>query len=331
MVIGLIVIATITIGVKVDVDRTLVEGSELLKPTLLGWQLLYILPVAVLTNDFFLASFWLRTFSSRTDKDLRLGTTMATAIILCILTLVGCTGLIAIWSHSLPEDEIAESGSIAFFLLLERLPSWVVGIVLVMVVTLSTAAFDSLQSAMVSAGSNDLFRNRLNIWIIRGIVVLLIFPTVVIALKAPSVLQIFLITDLVSAATIPTLCFGLMDRFYWWRGFEVVVGGLGGLLTVFIFGVIYYGNAQQGAELMILQQGLYSNDWSAFGAFVAAPVGSLLWGFGALGLRLGFQWLMAKKNGRRFDALDQPIKRSSSHDTDVPPENLVSTQAGKFF
>jgi hypothetical protein len=43
-----------------------------------------------------------------------------------------------------------------------------VGIVLVMVVSLSTAAFDSFQSAMVSTASNDLFRNKLNIWWVRG-------------------------------------------------------------------------------------------------------------------------------------------------------------------
>lgn len=330
MVVLLVIIATITVGVKTDVQKDLVKDSPLLEASLLGWQLMYILPVAVLTNDFFLSSFWLRTFSSKTDKDLWIGTSMATAIILCILTLVGATGLIAAWSGLLGDEE--GSGSISFFLLLASLPNWVVGIVLVMVVTLSTAAFDSLQSAMVSSASNDLFRNKLNIWYIRGMVVLIIFPIVVLALKAPSILQIYLITDLVSAATIPVLVLGLIDRFYWWRGFEVVIGGLGGLLTVWIFGTIYYGSAKQGGELLLVQNGLYANDWAAFGAFVAAPVGSLLWGFGALSVRLAFQWVMAKKQGRRFDALDRPprIERSTSPETDHD-QHLVSSTTGKFF
>jgi len=175
-----------------------------------------------------------------------------------------------------------------------------------MVVSLSTAAFDSFQSAMVSTFSNDFCRNKLNIWWIRGAVVLIIVPVVVLALKAPSILQIYLISDLVSASTIPVLVIGLSDRFYWWRGFEVVVGGLGGILTVFIFGTIYFGNALDGAKLILLEQGLYGNDWSAFGAFVAAPVGGLLWGIGALGLRLSFQFVHAKVKGHRFDALDRP-------------------------
>jgi len=129
---------------------------------------------------------------------------------------------------------------------------------------------------------------------------------VVLALKAPSILQIYLISDLFSAASIPVLVIGLSDKFYWWRGFEVVVGGLGGILTVFIFGTIYYGNAQAGADLILLEGGLYADDWSVFGAFVAAPVGGLLWGLGALAVRLSFQFVTAKIKGQRFDALDRP-------------------------
>ncbi|KAK4168567.1 hypothetical protein QBC43DRAFT_358356 [Cladorrhinum sp. PSN259] len=308
MVVGLIIIATITIGVETKIDTSLIESSGLTKASLLGWQLLYILPVAILTNDFFLSHFWLRTFASKTDKDLWIGVSIATVAVLIIITLVGSTGLIAAWSgvYPGPDPENPVDGSVAFFALLEQLPGWVVGIVLVMVVTLSTSAFDSFQSAMVTSISNDVFRNRLNIWLIRLGVVLIMIPVVVIAIRAPSILQIYLISDLVSAATIPVLVIGLWEKAYWWRGFEVVVGGLGGLLTVFIFGTIYYGNAQQGAELMLLQQGLFTGDWGCFGAFVAAPIGGLLWGFGALALRLSVQFVIAKRKGVRFDALDKP-------------------------
>jgi Na+/proline symporter len=337
MICGLIIIATITIGVKTEIQPELVAQSGLLEPNLIGWQLLYILPVAILTNDFFLSNFWLRTFASKTDKDLWYGVSAASIVVLIVLTLVGCTGLIAAWSGAWTEDQ---DGSISFFLLLEQLPSWVVGIVLVMSVALSTAAFDSLQSAMVSSASNDLFRNRLNVWWIRGAVVLIIIPTVVLALKASSILQIYLITDLLSAAAIPVLVLGLSARCYWWRGFEVLVGGLGGILTVFIFGVIYYGDARSGAELLLLEEGLYTGDWGAFGAFVAAPVGGLLWGFGALGLRLGFQYVRARVTGQRFDALDRPVE-AAGQDQEWRPEGeedeinsevaINSKSTGKFF
>ena len=216
-------------------------------------------------------------------------------------------------------------GSIAFFLLLGQLPSWVVGIVIVMTVALSTAAFDSFQSAIVSTGSNDIFRNRLNFWYIRAAVVLIIVPAVVVALKSPSILQIYLISDLVSAASIPVLVIGLSSRCYWWRGFEVVVGGLGGIFTIFLYGLVYYqGDARKAGNLILLEEGLYNNNWSAFGkaksfgkslttllnsligAFMAAPIGGLLWGFGAFAVRLAIQYANAKIKGHRFDALDKP-------------------------
>ncbi len=263
MVVGLIIIGVITVGVETKIDTSSIGPSGLLDSSVLGWQLIYILPVAILTNDFFVSGFWLRTFASKTDKDLWIGVSIATAVVTCILTLVGSAGLLAAWSGAYQIG--SGNGYLSFFLLLSQLPAWVVGIVLVMVVSLSTASFDSLQSAMVSTGSNDLFRNKLNLWWIKFSVVLIIVPVVVVALKSPDILQIYLISDLVSAAVVPVLVIGLWERAYWWRGFEVVVGGLGGILTVFIFGTIYYGNAQDGAKLMLLENGLYADDWGAFG------------------------------------------------------------------
>lgn len=333
--IGLIIVATITIGARTHIDPALVASSGLTEPNLLGWQLLYIFPVAVLTNDFFLSNFWLRTFASKTDRDLWIGVSMACAAVLVILTLVGMTGCIAAWSGAWPGDP-AQDGSVALFLLLEQLPAWVVGIVLVMAVSLSTASFDSLQSAMVSSAANDLFRNRINIWLIRAAVVGVIVPTVVIALKAPSILQIYLISDLLSASTIPVLCMGLSDRLYWWRGFEVVAGGLGGILCVFIFGTVYYGDAQRGASLILLEAGLYEGDWGAFGAFVAAPFGGLLFGLVACAARIGFQYVWAKRKGVRFEALDRPVSRdedSIGDRVDIVRDDSAATskQVGKFF
>ncbi|RMZ12823.1 hypothetical protein D0864_00601 [Hortaea werneckii] len=311
MIIGLIIIATITFGTEVNINRDLIPISNYLEPTKLGWQLIYILPVAILTNDFFLSGFWMRTFAAKTDKDLWIGVSIATVVVLIILVLVGIGGLLAGWSGVLGNPPVPSG--IELFQLLQQLPAWVVGIVLVMVVSLSTAAFDSLQSAIISTGSNDLFRNKLNVWYIRALVVVLFVPTVVIALKSPSVLRIYLISDLISAAVIPVLVIGLSSKCYWWRGFEVVVGGLGGILTVFLFGLVFYnGDSVAAGKLLILSEGLYVDDWSAFGAFVAAPVGGLVWATAAFVLRISAQWFMAKRKGTRFDSFDKPAAPDAS-------------------
>ena len=345
MVVGLIVIGCITVGVETNIQYHLIEDSGYLNASLLGWQLIYILPVAILTNDFFISGFWLRTFAAKTDRDLWIGVSIATVAVAIILTLVGVSGLLAGWSGALGDPP--EQSSIAFFLLLDQLPGWVVGIVLVMTVSLSTAAFDSLQSGMVSTGSNDIFRNKLNFWFIRAAVVIIIVPVVVVAIKSPSVLQIYLISDLISASSIPCLVIGLNDRCYAWRGFEVVVGGLGGILTIFLFGLVYYdGDARQAGNLILLEQGLYANDWSAFGAFVAAPVGGLLWALAAFAGRLGLLWIVAKVKHQPFTALDRPAREVSpgfyTGATDVSESQDVYTDEdgversevktkGKFF
>jgi Na+/proline symporter len=98
MVVLLIIIASITVGVETHISRSAITSSGLLDATLLGWQLIYILPVAILTNDFFISGFWMRTFASKTDKDLYIGVGIATVALTIILTLVGITGLLAAWS-----------------------------------------------------------------------------------------------------------------------------------------------------------------------------------------------------------------------------------------
>lgn len=345
MVLLFVVVGLISVGVTVDIDRNLIAESNYLNANLLGWQLLYILPVAILTNDFFLSNFWMRAFAAKTDKDLWIGVSIAAVVVVIITTVIGVSGLLAGWSGVLGVPPVPTG--IELFNLLERLPAWVVGIILVMVVTLSTSAFDSFQSALISTGSNDLFRNKLNIWVIRAIVVVAIVPTVVVALKSPSVLQIYLISDLISASIIPCLVIGLSSRAYFWRGFEVVVGGFGGILTVFFFGLVYYdGDASKAGNLLILSEGLYASDWSAFGAFVAAPVGGLLFAFAAFCSRICVLWVMAKAGGYRFAAFDRPAapdaafepmerhsvdRADSSSDRPMGVEGSVVDVKGKFF
>jgi len=55
MVLLLVFVSIICVGVETKIDTSLIDSSGLTKPSLLGWQLIYILPVAILTNDFFLS------------------------------------------------------------------------------------------------------------------------------------------------------------------------------------------------------------------------------------------------------------------------------------
>ncbi len=83
-----------------------------------------------------------------------------------------------------------------------------------------------------------------------------------------------------------------------------------------------------------------SND---VGAFLAAPIGGLLWGFGAFTMRISVQWMLAKVRGHRFDAFDRPPAadpsfftgpRERSFDENEPdPVTVAETPSlkGKFL
>ncbi|KAL6451727.1 dur3-1 Probable urea active transporter 1 [Candida maltosa Xu316] len=300
-----------------------VGPSGLLKANKLGWQLVYILFVAILTNDCFMSGFWLRTFASRSDKDLWIGTSIAAVVVFVVCTLVGTPGFLAVWSGDLTVGD--ENGYNAFFILLEKMPRWLVAFVIIFCIVLSTCTFDSLQSAMVSTISNDIFRNKLHTNYVRGMLVLLMVPIVVLAVKvANNILQIYLIADLVSAAVIPSVFLGLADAWFWFlTGFDVMVGGFGALLGVFVFGTVYYGSAREGGKLLLIWNGIYdSEDWGAFGAFVIAPVGGTIFTLICAALRLGALYLYSKVSGSEFTALDRPETVIVEHE---PSKGLSQT------
>lgn len=165
---------------------------------------------------------------------------------------------------------------------------------------------------MVSTASEELFRNKLPLLWVRGMVVLVIVPVIVVAIKSPSILQIFLISNLAASAAVPSVFLGLSTKFYFIQGFEVVCGGLGGIFSVWVFGMIFYhGDAIAAGKLIILAS-LYAPDWSAFGAFLVAPVAGLLITFAACTLRLGVRYTACKSRGERFDGLDRPTEPPSA-------------------
>lgn len=307
IVVILIIICSAGMGSYIHIDSSLIGPSKLLDANKVGWQLVYILFVAIVTNDCFMAGFWLRTFASKSDKDLWIGTSIAAFVTFVLCTLVGTTGFLAVWTGDLQVND--PNGANAFFILLDKMPRWILAFVLIFIITLSTCTFDSLQSAMVSTISNDVFRNKMKLIYVRVMVFLIMVPIVVLAVKlVDDILKIYLIADLVSAAVIPAIFLGLSDSYFWFlRGFDVMVGGFGALLGVFVFGTVYYGNARDGAKLLLVWNGLYDpEDWGPFGAFVITPVGGIIFTLMSAGLRIGFWWTVSKVRGTRFTALDRP-------------------------
>jgi Na+/proline symporter len=280
-----ITVAAIAVGVNIDIDPAIVQSSQVLEANSIGGQLWYILPVSLIFSQFFNQGFWQRAFASKDDKALYWSIGIATVPLFAVCFLVGMTGALAWWAGLFNGVTDEDDGSLNFFYILATLPNWVQGFVLVLSSALTSSAYDTFQSAQISTIYNDVFLGRLNIWICRAILVGINVPSVILAVKNIDILTVFLIADIGAAAILPGALLGLSPKLYFLNGFDVFCGGVGGFLTVFIFGTIFYGNAYQGISLIVLPEGLYTTDYSTLGAFFAAPLGSLGWTFAAFGAR----------------------------------------------
>ncbi|GME87621.1 hypothetical protein B5S28_g3351 [[Candida] boidinii] len=323
-----LIIGTIAYGCSIHIDMDIKRATEgfLLGSNKMGWMLLYILLVAIVTNDCFLSGFWLRTFAAKTDRDLFVGTGIA-AIVCCIVcTLFGIPGILAVWTGDLTIAD--DEGYNAFFILIAEMDKWVIGIMLIFSVALSTCTFDSLQSATTTSISNDIFRNKLPMIWVRLIVWLVMVPCIVVAVKASAnVLQIYLIADLLSSALIPIMFLGLSRRFNFLGQWDIIVGTLAALLAIFVFGTVYYGSALEGARLLLVWNGIYTDtDWGAFGAFVIAPVGGVVFGLMFCGARLTFWYVYSRIYNTPFTTVYQTnFKKQelsdSENDSETDSEN----------
>lgn len=331
-VIVIMIIGIIGYSTQIHIDTTLKNETyqQLMGSNRLGWQLFYILNIAIITNDCFMSGFWLRTFAAKSDKDLMVGTGIASVLVLIVCTLVGLPGIIAVWTGDLTVSD--DMGYNAFFILIGKMDKWIIGVILIFSVTLSTCTFDSLQSATTSSISNDIFRNKFPMVYSRILVVLIMIPSLVVAIKASAnVLQIYFIADLISAAVIPIMFLGLSKHFYFLRGLDVMVGGLGGILAVFVFGCIYYDSAREGGKLLIMYNGVYNpEDWGPFGAFLIAPGFGIILGLMSAAIRLSVQKFICKRRGIPFTGLDKVHKRAfglfdSEEFADLEPESSALT------
>lgn len=86
-------------------------------------------------------------------------------------------------------------------------------------------------------------------------------------------------------------------------------------MTVFLFGLVYYGgDASSAGGLLIINEGLYpsENSFECLGTFIAAPIGSILWTFGAFGLRTLYTYILSKFGNRQFDIFEKKFNLDPS-------------------
>ena len=152
-----------------------------------------------------------------------------------------------------------------FFFLLDGLPEVIIFLVAVMSVALVASSVDTLQSALAAMMARDLTDRRLTLNGAKILTVVLTVPAVLIALQGYDILRLFLIADLVAAATVVPVFLGLRRPA---SSASVVVGSLAGLASVVVLGVIQEGTLQGGIDLLTVAS---SPDLDV-GSFILAPL-----------------------------------------------------------
>ncbi|KAL1925741.1 uncharacterized protein VTP21DRAFT_624 [Calcarisporiella thermophila] len=333
IILALVIIGAITAGTSVKVTHeNIVANPWVTQQTKIGWELLYILPAAVTGANLFHQGFWQRTFASRTDRDLLYAVVIGVTLMLPVLFLVGFTGILAAWAGVFPgpDPENPVPGYLTFFALFKLLPDWVVAMIVVLAASLMCCSVDTLQSALISTLSSDLFSNRVPLLGVRVICVVINVPIVILALKNVDLLQVFLVADLLACATIPPVMLGLSDRLFFLNGEDALIGGLGGLFSVFIFGWAYLGDALSGIRLLILPNGLYADNEEVLGAFLAAPVGAIVFCFISFGVRQAVRVLWSRVQGKPYEFPKNPAHLSMTLPRSDVGADPLSTHEGHY-
>ncbi|RHY24717.1 hypothetical protein DYB34_000432 [Aphanomyces astaci] len=208
--------------------------------TTTGFEAVFTLTIAIVSSNLFLTGFWLRTFAAKNNADLRKACAYAALAATPFIVLLGVVGFMGFIMH--PEAPVFDGGFF-FYILLDMPEAWSV-LVLIVVAALVSSTADTVQTGM-SAEILSHFQSRLSLTTARLISVVINIPAIFIALTDTSVLKLFLIADLLCAATVGPIFLGIWKRTHPWA---VLAGCVSGLVTVLFVRLLEF----------VLEEGLFT-------------------------------------------------------------------------
>ena len=190
--------------------------------------------IAILAANMFHQGFWQRVYTCRDEGTLRRGFAMAGVLVIPMIFLAGLFGLMAVGLGAAGEPSVA-----LFSVVKEIMPTWAVVIVLALALILVMSSMDTLLNGIASAVTSDLARFKPSMeghFLLRssrGITIALILPAIFIASQGYSVLYLFLIADLVCAAAVFPVFFGMYSSRF--GGNAALISALVGLVVGTLF------------------------------------------------------------------------------------------------
>lgn len=265
---GWIILILVTLGVGIVLGNApeafqSARSAGLTSFTRVGAESLVVLVIGIGAANFFHQGYWQRIWSAQDEPNLIRGSWLGAAYTFPVVFLLGVMGMVAAGGGQLDVP------SLAFFALLVDMPVWVLAGMVALAVALVASSVDTLQNGMVALVAQDLTGGRLRLLSARWLSILIIAPSVVIAVQGVSVLRLFLIANLLAAATIIPVLLGLWHRT---RPAAALAGAISGLGGVVMLGWIRSGDFLEGVMLLTVP----ANEAGGLdlGAFLVAPIAS---------------------------------------------------------
>ena len=206
-----------------------------------GLPVALTLIIAVTAANLFHQGYWQRVWAAADDRALRRGARVGAVATVPVVALLGGLGMLA-------ASRGIEMGAppVPFFALLGGLPAVVAMTVLVLAIALVASSVDTLETGLASLITVE--RPDTSLGTARVLTVALMVPAVIVALQGFSVLQLFLIADLLCAATAVPALVSLWRRATTAGALAGAIAGLGGAV---LGGVLSEGGLA-GARLVLM-------------------------------------------------------------------------------
>ncbi|CEM26939.1 unnamed protein product [Vitrella brassicaformis CCMP3155] len=258
----LVVIAVGRVLWKVDIPPE--QWSKVATWTPEGFQALVALILAIIPAEILNQGTWQRVWAAESSRDVRLGLVCGGILIIPTMLLFGVSGMVA---EAIDTDgEIEGMGFLAFFFLLSKLPLFWVVLVAILAVALVASTVDTLQNGIVALVASDLMAHKVSVNWARLLAIAVNVPAVIIGAIGLSVLNLFLIADLLAASVVAPIFLGMWGKTTTAGAF---CGCLAGILTIFVQGWIITGDFVGGLNFITLPCGLYCVDTMI--AFILVP------------------------------------------------------------
>jgi solute:Na+ symporter, SSS family len=221
-VIVLLSVAAWLVVTRVESPVEVVRASGLLGVDRIGLESAATLILAVTAANLFHHGYWQRVWSARDDAALRQGALIGAAITVPLMLIAGGLGVLA------SALGVVEVPALSIFTLAAELPTVAIAGVLLLGIALVTSSVDTLENGLAALLVAE--RPSLELRHARILTVVIVLPAAAVGMVATSVLQLFLIADLLAAVLIVPALLGLWRRTTSAGVFAGIVAGIVGAI-----------------------------------------------------------------------------------------------------